>query len=111
MISNQILQNTIEGVKSISRMEFAIMDTDGKEVASTVDMSAQGERVVEFGEHPNFASLHPDKLVGVVHVALAIEAGEVSTALFVLRLFKPEGDNLVEQFVAILLSELFEIHK
>ncbi|MCR5320101.1 MAG: helix-turn-helix domain-containing protein [Lachnospiraceae bacterium] len=52
MISNQILQNTIEGVKSISRMEFAIMDTDGKEVASTVDMSAQGERVVEFVQSP-----------------------------------------------------------
>ena len=35
MISNQTLQSTIEGLKAIARVEFCIMDTEGKEVAST----------------------------------------------------------------------------
>ena len=38
MISNQILQNTIEGLKSITRVDLCVMDVDGKEVASTADM-------------------------------------------------------------------------
>ena len=36
MISNQVLQNTLEGLKEISRTEFCIVDTDGKVLASTV---------------------------------------------------------------------------
>ena len=36
MISNQILQNTIEGMKKISRMEFSVLDSEGKEVATTL---------------------------------------------------------------------------
>ena len=31
MISNQILQNTIDGLKSISRVDLCVMDIDGKE--------------------------------------------------------------------------------
>ncbi len=30
MISNQVLQNTLEGLKEISRTEFCIIDTEGK---------------------------------------------------------------------------------
>ena len=30
MISNQILQNTIEGLKGITRIDFCVMDTDGR---------------------------------------------------------------------------------
>ena len=33
MISNQILQNTIEGLKGITRIDFCVMDTDGKSLA------------------------------------------------------------------------------
>ena len=36
MISNQILQNTIDGLKGITRMDLCIMDSDGKVLASTV---------------------------------------------------------------------------
>ena len=39
MISNQILQNTIEGLKAIARVDLSVMDTDGKEVAATADMA------------------------------------------------------------------------
>ncbi len=35
MISNQILQGTIDGLKAISRVELCVLDTDGKEVVST----------------------------------------------------------------------------
>lgn len=52
MISNQILQNTIEGLKAISRVDLCIMDTDGKEVASTADMSECSGSVAEFALSP-----------------------------------------------------------
>lgn len=35
MISNQILQNTIEGLKNITRIDFCIIDTEGKILATT----------------------------------------------------------------------------
>ena len=53
MISNQILQNTIEGLKSIVRVDFCIMDTDGKEVATTMDyLSGRGPEAAEFAKSP-----------------------------------------------------------
>ena len=35
MISNQILQNTIEGLKEITKMDLCVLDTDGKVLATT----------------------------------------------------------------------------
>ena len=35
MISNQILQNTIDGLKNITRIDFCIIDTEGKILAPT----------------------------------------------------------------------------
>lgn len=52
MISNQILQNTIEGLKGIARVELSVMDVDGKEVASTMDMSNCSNAAVEFAASP-----------------------------------------------------------
>ncbi|MCL2864187.1 MAG: helix-turn-helix domain-containing protein [Lachnospiraceae bacterium] len=37
MISNQILQNTIDGLKRISRINFSILDTDGKSLVTTTE--------------------------------------------------------------------------
>ena len=37
MISNQILQNTIDGLKNIAHVDLCVLDTDGKEVASTTN--------------------------------------------------------------------------
>ena len=48
MISNQILQNTLEGLKGIARVELSVMDVDGKEVAATMDMSNCSKAAVEF---------------------------------------------------------------
>lgn len=52
MISNQILQNTIDGLKSITRVDFCVMDVDGKEAASTTDMSGSGKAAAEFALSP-----------------------------------------------------------
>ena len=35
MISNQILQNTIDGLKGITRVDMCIIDTEGKVLATT----------------------------------------------------------------------------
>lgn len=52
MISNQILQNTIEGLKGIARVELCIMDIDGKEVAATVNMKECEKSAMEFVQSP-----------------------------------------------------------
>ncbi len=36
MISNQVLQNTIEGLRSITRVDLCVMDTEAKTLATTV---------------------------------------------------------------------------
>lgn len=53
MISNQILQSTLDGLKEITRIEFCIMDTDGKLLAATVQEQENFEEdVVAFVESP-----------------------------------------------------------
>ncbi|MDD2970621.1 MAG: helix-turn-helix domain-containing protein [Lachnospiraceae bacterium] len=53
MISNQILQSTIEGMKGISRMDFTVIDVDGKAIASTMDdMVSLEPAVVDFVKSP-----------------------------------------------------------
>lgn len=53
MISNQILQNTIEGLKSITRIDICVMDTEGKVLASTVNNADEYENaVLAFVESP-----------------------------------------------------------
>lgn len=53
MISNQILQNTIEGLKAITRIDICIMDTEGKSLASTINNEDDYENaVLAFVESP-----------------------------------------------------------
>lgn len=53
MISNQILQNTIEGLKGITRIDLCIMDIDGKALASTFTETDDYENaVLSFVESP-----------------------------------------------------------
>lgn len=47
MISNQVLQNTLEGLKEISRTEFCVIDTEGKVLASTFSDVAIGQSDVQ----------------------------------------------------------------
>lgn len=53
MISNQILQSTIEGLKGITRIDICIMDTEGKSLASTInDAEEYEEAVLAFVDSP-----------------------------------------------------------
>ncbi len=53
MISNQILQNTIEGIKTISRMELCVVDIDGKVIAtSSPDMDKYAAAALNFAQSP-----------------------------------------------------------
>ncbi|MBQ8924050.1 MAG: helix-turn-helix domain-containing protein [Lachnospiraceae bacterium] len=53
MISNQILQDTIDGVKNITRTELCVMDTEGKVLASTIrETENYEESVVAFADSP-----------------------------------------------------------
>ena len=46
MISNQILQSTIEGLKAITRIDLCVMDIDGRTIASTCAGVADYESAV-----------------------------------------------------------------
>lgn len=46
MISNQILQNTIEGLKAITRVDICVMDTEGKALATTIGNAQEYEGAV-----------------------------------------------------------------
>lgn len=53
MISNQILQNTIEGLKAITRIDICVMDTEGKTLATTINNAEDYENaVLAFVESP-----------------------------------------------------------
>ena len=53
MISNQILQNTIDGLKAITRIDLCVMDIDGKSLASTFAEQENYEAsVLSFVESP-----------------------------------------------------------
>ena len=53
MISNQILQSTIDGIKAITRVELCVMDADGK-VHATTGMNDNGYEIAvrAFAESP-----------------------------------------------------------
>ncbi len=52
MISNQILQSTIDGIKAIARVDICVMDTEGKPVAYTSDMMMSSRAAVDFVKSP-----------------------------------------------------------
>ena len=46
MISNQILQNTIDGIKNIARIDLCVYDTEGKTIAATFDETEEYEETI-----------------------------------------------------------------
>lgn len=46
MVSNQILQNTIDGIREISRLEICVMDAEGREIVSTAPVFADAVHVI-----------------------------------------------------------------
>lgn len=53
MISNQIMQNTIDGIKGISRVDIFVGDSDGKIIASTSNEGVHFESAIaQFADSP-----------------------------------------------------------
>ncbi len=52
MISNQILQNTLDGLRVIARVDICVFDTEGKVMASTTEMPIAPKSAVEFAKSP-----------------------------------------------------------
>lgn len=53
MISNQVLQTTIDGLKNITRIDICVMDTEGKALATTINNVEEYEdTVMAFVESP-----------------------------------------------------------
>ena len=54
MISNQILQDTIEGIRIITKVDLVIMDVEGRVLAKTIEGSVDGyeEAVTAFADSP-----------------------------------------------------------
>lgn len=79
MISNVILQNTIEGLKAITKTDLTVVDLDGKVLASTFDDVQMNEmEVINFAESPadsqaiknnQFFKIYDDYQVAYVLVA------------------------------------------
>lgn len=46
MISNQILSNTIEGIKNISKVDFCVADTEGRVIVSTFEDAGNYEDMI-----------------------------------------------------------------
>ena len=47
MISNQILQNTIDGIKSITRINFCVIDMEGNELAKTMNIEEDYKEMIK----------------------------------------------------------------
>ena len=53
MISNQVLQTTIDGLKNITRIDICVMDTEGKALATTINnVEEYVDAVMAFVESP-----------------------------------------------------------
>ena len=51
MISNQVLQNTIDGLKGITKIDFAISDVEGKQLVSTFqDFEISKSELLDFAQ-------------------------------------------------------------
>ena len=53
MISNQVLQTTIDGLKNITRIDICVMDIEGKALATTINnIEEYEEAVMAFVDSP-----------------------------------------------------------
>ncbi len=53
MVSNQVLQNTIDGIKEISHLEIGVMDAAGREVVSTTSgLEEAAAAIPDFAQSP-----------------------------------------------------------
>ena len=68
------------------------------------------DTVIQHGEQPHFPALEPDELVRVIDTSVPVQTAEITPILFVLRMFKPERQDRIHQFILILLRQLLKIN-
>ncbi|MBQ3391928.1 MAG: helix-turn-helix domain-containing protein [Lachnospiraceae bacterium] len=104
MISNQVLQNTIEGIKEISHLELGIMDSEGREVAVTAPVFAEASAVVpEFALSPaDSQSAGPYQFFKVMDEAhleyVIVVYGETDSSLLIGRMAAFQIRGLMSAF-------------
>ena len=99
MISNQILQSTIEGLKAITRIDLCVMDIDGRVIATTYSDVVEYESAVRmFVESPMDSQVmqgcHFIKIYDEYHleyVLLAIGISEEILTIAKLAAFQIQG--------------------
>ena len=97
MISNQILQDTIDGLKGITRTDLCVLDTEGKVLASTLkDIDDCEDSVRAFVDSPAESQVVRGYHLSAVAVSknshLSFNTGEISLSYSLssdsLRLFR-----------------------
>ncbi len=99
MISNQVLQSTIDGLKTIARIELCVVDIDGKVVATTSpDMDENAPQALEFIKSPaenqelsghQFFKIYDDGLLEYVLVVFG--SGEDTYTIGKMAAFQIQG--------------------
>jgi len=102
MISNQILQDTIEGIRTITKVDLVVMDVEGRTLAKTLDGNVDGyeDAVAAFAESPaesqvmlgfQFFKVNDDKQLEYVIMA----KGENDTTYMVGKMAAFQVQNLL----------------
>lgn len=101
MISSQILQNTIDELHSITRLDFSVMDIEGNEVASTAPIDyVQPQAVVQFAISPadsqvvqgaHFFKIYDEKVLEYI----LISRGSGEDAYMIGRIAVSQIQNLI----------------
>ena len=102
MISNQILQDTIEGIRIITKVDLVVMDVEGRVLAKTIEGSVDGyeEAVTAFADSPaesqamlgcQFFKVNDDKQLEYVIMA----KGENDTTYMVGKMAAFQSQNLL----------------
>ena len=72
MISNQILQTTVDGLKEISRVDLCVIDAEGKVVAKTFDGDVEFydklSKVIDKLDDNKFCRVHKSFVINSIYV-------------------------------------------
>ncbi len=105
MISTQILQETIEGIKSISRVDLSVLDSDGKVIVTTFTEAYEKEDVAAV-----FAASQADnQSVKGYHFYKIMEDGHLEYVLLVKG--STDDVSVIGQMTAFQLKNLLVAYK
>ena len=105
MISNQILQSTIDGLRSITKIDFGILDLEGKLLVSTCpDIGAEKEDILAFAQSQADSQ--------VVHGLQFFKVYDEHQLEYILAARSEDGENLMAgRMAAFQLQSLLTAYK